>query len=412
MSSFLKLFKAWSRFCLTAIFCLMPVAVFAQGEWVGSWSASPQPAQKIERIQHATLRQIVKVSLGGTALRIHFSNAFGMKPLKIDSASFGAWSRKSQNVVNENSAVLFSGFAGVTIKPGEERMSDPIKMRVVDGGEYAISLFFKHSAELSTFHSVSSTSSLISKDGNFASANSFSPKRELESWYLISELDVKPESAATSIVCFGDSITDGVGSEQNRNTRYPDFLARRIRRAHLSLGVLNAGIGFNRILETQDDIGQPSFSALERFDHDVLSATGVSSVIILEGINDIGLSSCKTEHCDVGAMLVVAYRKLIERAHRAHLRAVGATLTPIANSGYDSPAHRLVRDRINTWIRESNEFDAVVDFDRAVRRTQDHQKLRMEYDSGDHLHLNSAGYRAMAESIDLSELVSVKKFLH
>jgi lysophospholipase L1-like esterase len=218
------------------------------------------------------------------------------------------------------------------------------------------------------------------------------------SWYVLTGITVESTTASGTLVTFGDSITDGAGSSSNANNRYPDYLARRLVAASggPKLGVVNAGIGGNRVL---NDAGNTSgYSALHRFSRDALGQPAVKDVILLEGINDIRGTSVTS------ASLIDAYKTLISQAHGAGVAIFGATILPCGGASGMTSANESVRTAVNNWIRTSGAFDGVVDFDAAIRDPNDHTKMQAAYDHGDHLHPNNAGYQAMANAVNLGML--------
>jgi lysophospholipase L1-like esterase len=215
------------------------------------------------------------------------------------------------------------------------------------------------------------------------------------SWFFLARVDVMAPTHSGAIVTIGDSLTDGARSTIDTNNRWPDHLARRLARAGMQMGVLNAGIGGNRVLS---DVVGPS--ALARFDRDVLALPGVTHVIVFEGINDIG--QARLNPLPAAADLIAGHRQMIERAHGRGLKIYGATLTPFEGANSWTPEGEAKRQSVNDWIRTSKQYDAVLDFDAAVRDPSQLTKLIAEFDSGDHLHLNAAGYQALANTIDLA----------
>ncbi|HLH01738.1 MAG TPA: SGNH/GDSL hydrolase family protein [Bryobacteraceae bacterium] len=374
--------------------------------WVGSWACSqqipePQNALAPKDLENATLRQIVHLPIGGSALRVHLSNAFGSAPLTLISVSI-ARPRSAHSAAIDpatNHGLTFAGHADVTIPAGAEYISDPLPYITAPGDDVAISIFYRDPPERQTGHPGSRATSYIAH-GNLASAPDLPGAKTVDHWYQISAIDVLTGDAALAVVTLGDSITDGHGATTNGNNRWPDILARRL--PHV--GVLNAGIGGNRLLD--DGLGP---NALARFDRDVLAQTGVRYVIVLEGVNDLGTALrhgpvAPEEHAALVRRILDAYDQLITRAHAHHLRIYGGTITPYAGSDYYHPdaAAEADRQQINAWIRAPGHFDEVVDFDKALRDPAHPDRLRPEFDSGDHLHPSPAGYAAMARAIPLA----------
>jgi lysophospholipase L1-like esterase len=287
--------------------------------------------------------------------------------------------------------------------------SDPADLTVPDFSELAIDFFLPDDTSAShspvTTHPASWQTGYVSPPGNHAGAASMPVQSttryrradglESATWFFLARVEVPAAERAGAIVTIGDSITDGTGSGLDAGNRWPDHLARRLARAGMGLAVLNAGIGGNRIL-----VEGNGPSALARFDRDVLSQPGVTHVIVLEGINDIG--QARANASPSGADLIAAHRTLVERAHARGLRIFGATLTPFEGANYWTAEGEAKRQQLNEWIRTAKVYDGVFDFDAAVRDPAHPAKLQARYDPGDHLHLNAAGYQAVADTIDLA----------
>jgi lysophospholipase L1-like esterase len=261
----------------------------------------------------------------------------------------------------------------------------------------AITIYFGNTPSNLTGHPGSRTTSYI-QSGNAVNSSSMSSAATTDHWYIITGIDVFAEGSSKAVAILGDSITDGRGSTTNGNDRWPDELASRLLKnpSTSNVGVLNQGIGGNNVLS-----GGLGPTAVARFDRDILEQSGVRWVIILEGVNDIGSSYDQT----VATKIINAYKEFIRKAHEKDILVYGATILPFGGSQYSSAAHEQARNTINNWIRTSGEFDAVIDFDAALRNPNNTSSLLSTYDSGDHLHLNPAGYKKMAEVIDLQLFV-------
>jgi lysophospholipase L1-like esterase len=358
-------------------------------------------------LRNSTLRQIVHLSAGGSGIRLHLSNAFGKAPLHLTSVHIAkATSAKSAKTIpGTDRSLKFSGREDVIIPAGAEYISDPLAYAVASGADLAISISYEEPPSEQTGHPGSRATSYIAQ-GNQASAASFAVTKQFDRWYQISGVDVLVEEGAFSVVALGDSITDGHGATTNGNDRWPDLLARRLLQIPelRSAGVLNEGIGGNNLLT--DGIGQ---NALARFDRDVLAQTGVRYIIVLEGINDLGnlartAGAKPADHAELVRRIIAAYEQIITRAHAHHFRIFGATILPDVGSDYYHPdaASEADRQAVNAWIRMPGHFDAVIDFDQATRDPLHPDRLRPDFDCGDHLHPSPAGYAAMANAIDLS----------
>lgn len=378
--------------------------------WVGSWSAAPQMQLSPPSVSQQTVREYVHLSLGGDSIRVRLSNEFGSAALNVGSAHVAlvkSLPGQKDLVSGSDRTLTFHGNPGLTILPGQEVISDPVPLSVPAQADLAVSLYISNSIAVSTFHAVSMVNNFISGAGNFAASEVFPNSTYTMRSFFLSGIDVSTKNERDcSIVAFGDSITDGNGSQFDSNTRWPDFLAARLlvrsKKAAFSLGVLNEGIAANRVLEDITSGEQPSLSGLKRFDQDVLQRPQVCFLVILEGINDIGNSPVTKSSDELLESLKSAYTQMIQQAHARGIKVVGATLTPVLNSGYYSDRNEKTRQSLNQWIRQGSVYDAVVDFDLAVRDPKNPAQILPQYDCGDHLHPSSAGYEAMAHAFDLS----------
>jgi lysophospholipase L1-like esterase len=374
--------------------------------WVGSWACSPQLVEPQNRppepgLAGNTLRQVVHVTLAGAEIRLRFSNEFGTTPLTLDSVHIALPGATAGSIRPETDhAITFGGKPGITIPAGVLMFSDPIAFPVTALSDVAVTLKASIVPAGITGHPGSRETSYLSTGDEVSAATLTSPVTA-DHWYLLDGLDVQAKTGAADVVTLGDSITDGRGSITNENTRWPDDLARDLAadKKYASVGVLNHGIGGNNILH--DGLGP---SALARFDRDVIAQSGVRWVLIFEGVNDIGGSRRAIERGqtpDVADRIIQAYQQFVIRAHTHGLRIYGATITPFGKSQYGSPGTEAERQKVNAWIRTSGQFDAVVDFDKVTRDPNAPDQLQAALDSGDHLHLNSEGYKQMAAAIDL-----------
>jgi lysophospholipase L1-like esterase len=370
--------------------------------------STPNPARPPARFgspvygaADTTYREIVHVSLGGPMVRVTFTNEFGTDPLTIGAAHV-AVSEGGGSAINLVTAggLTFGGRPSVIIPPGAVIVSDPVNMKLSAGADLAISLFLpEQPIKIASVHGFANQTS-YSSPGNVVGAKTFDTPSEISSWPFLKSVDVKVSASSASIVAFGDSITDGTGSAKNTNTRWPDDLARRLQadKKTADLGVLNEGIGGNRILH---DVTGPS--ALARFDRDVLAQAGVKYVIMLEAINDIGHSQDPVKPYDVitAEDLIMGYSQLAERAHTHGIKFYAATVLPYGGAKYASPSGEVMRQAVNKWIRTTNLIDGFIDMEAATRDPANPSAYLPANDMGDHLHPSTAGHKAMADSIDL-----------
>lgn len=369
--------------------------------WVGTWACAQQAvypaiAPPAPGLAKATLRQVVRLSLGGGRLRVRLANDFGGRELTIHAAHVARPTGLSAIDPQTDTPLMFDGKTTVTIPAGTSTWSDPADFPVKAGGDLAVTLRLGEiDADHITTHPGARCTSFAAP-GDAVSAEVLPNATASEHWYFLSGVDVVADTRAATVVTIGDSITDGRGSTTNENGRWPDALARRL--AGRPVAVLNAGIGGNRVL--RDGLGP---NALARFDRDVLAQTSAKWVIVLEGVNDLG-TAAPADAAATADRLIAAYRQMIVRAHARDLKIFGGTITPFAGSPYNAPEHEAARQRVNAFVRDGGAFDGVVDFDAAVRDPSRPAALRIECDSGDHLHLNDHGYRVMADAVDLNLL--------
>lgn len=383
--------------------------------WVGVWGASQTAPYGNETLpagslDHATVRETVHLSAGGKRLRVHLSNAFGEKPLVLGRVVIARPSVAGpRGTIDPASAITltFQGKPGVTVPLGSEYLSDPVDFAAAPGADIVVSLAIDAAPPTPTLHAGARATAFLLR-GDHASDAAVPNAATNTRWYFLAGIETEAPPEVSAVVAFGDSITDGHGATTDGNDRWPDDLARRLIAAPGQHGtaVVNQGIGGNCLLQVC--IGPP---ALARFDRDVIAVPGVWEVIVLEGINDLGgLSRLEPQPASVHAELVerieAAYVQMIERAHSHGIRVIGATLAPWGGSEYYHPDAQAEADRVavNTWIRTSGTFDAVIDFEAAVRDPQQPDRMLPAYDSGDHLHPGPAGYRRMADAVELSIL--------
>jgi lysophospholipase L1-like esterase len=388
-----------------------PRSVTSPQVWVASWGTSqqvpePQNALSADQMRDLTLRQIVHLSVGGDALRVHLSNAFGTEALHFTSVHVARALLPSSSAIDESTdrPLTFAGGTDVVVPPGAEFVSDPLELAVAPLSNLAVTFHLEREPARETGHPGSRATSYWVQ-GDFVSAANLPDAKQIEHWYQFAEIDVRSGPGAGSIVALGDSITDGHGATTNGNNRWTDVLAGRLQAARQSrdIGVSNQGIGGNHLLT--DGLGP---NALARFDRDVLAPAGVRWVIVFEGVNDLGAlaqrpEATHAEHLALVERLIAAYQQMIARAHAHGLRIYGATITPYVGSAYYHPGLESEADRqaVNQWIRAAGHFDAVIDFDEVVRDPQHPDQLLPAFDSSDHLHPSAEGYKAMGDAVRL-----------
>ncbi len=396
--------QLFSLAALTAFVCAGYAR--AQDHWVGTWAAAPMAAKNSggkfggEGTDGSTLREVVHVSIGGTSLRVVLTNEFGEDPLTVNAAQIALSAGGGGIVAGSSVQLSFGGHPSVVIPPGALVVSDAAPIKVAALSDVAVSLFLPDQtvSVLSLHGFADATNYLV--PGNAVQAATLTDAKPFYNWDFLKGIDVKADAGSAAIVAFGDSITDGAHSTRDANARWPDVLAKKLAadKRTAKLGVLNEGIGGNRVLH---DVAGPS--ALARFDRDVIAQDGVKYLVILEAINDIGHAADPRKPNDVVSAddLIAGYMQMIERAHAHGIKVIGATLTPYVGAQYQSPAGETMRQTVNTWIRNSKQLDGVIDFDKTTTDPNNPGVFLPADDSGDHLHPTDAGYKAMGESIDL-----------
>ena len=370
--------------------------------WVGTWTTAPQLVEPHNMppapgLTDYTIRQIVRVSVGGEEVRLRFSNAFSKSPVEMKSVTIAEAAEGSVINMDTQKQLQFNKKSGVKMTPGGEVFSDPFKFNLKPGSLVAITIHFGKTSPDVTGHPGSRTTSFILPGNNIASAD-FSGSVKTDHWYVIQSMDVKASKSSKAVAVLGNSITDGRGSGTNKQNRWPDILSARLlaNEATKNIGVLNLGIGGNCVVR-----GGLGPTALERFDRDILSQNNVRWLIILEGINDIGSIKTDEQADKIAKELIRAYDEMITKAHAKGILVYGATILPFAKSFYDTPQRQKARDAVNEWIRNSGKFDAVIDFDKIMRNPYDVITILPDMHDGDFLHPNEAGYRRMGENVDL-----------
>ena len=370
--------------------------------WVGTWSTAPQLVEPHNMppepgLTENTLRQTMRVSIGGGVVRLRFSNAFSKSPVEMKSVAIAQVSEGSSIEISFQKLLKFKKNESVTMNPGGEVYSDPINFNLKSGSLIAITIHFGQTSPDVTGHPGSRTTSFILPGNNISSAD-FSGSVKTDHWYVIQGIDVKASKNSKAVAILGNSITDGRGSGTNKQNRWTDILSARLLENPdtKNTGVLNLGIGGNCVVR-----GGLGPTALERFDRDILSQSNVRWLIILEGINDIGSAKTQVEADKIAAELIAAYDEMINKAHAKGILVYGATILPFAGSFYDTPYRQTARDAVNEWIRNSRRFDAVIDFDKIMRNPENVKTILTDMHDGDFLHPNQAGYRRMGENVNL-----------
>lgn len=403
---------AWVVLAACSMGCGLHAQTVTKPEvWIATWGASQQIPEAQNTLPaadltDATVREIVHVSAGGSALRVHLSNAFGTEPLHITSAHIARPLAPDAAAIDPASdrPLRFAGASDVTIPAGAEYVSDSIAYPVGALSDLAVSFHLDAPPSIETSHPGSRATSWY-VHGDAVAAQNLSHPGKVDHWFQLSEIDVVSDAAGASVVALGDSITDGHAATTNGNDRWTDVFAARLQGSPNTkdVGVSNQGIGGNHLLT--DGLGP---NALARFDRDVLAPAGVRWVIVFEGVNDLGGLTREGEvtpeqHAALVQRILGAYQQIIARAHAHGLRVFGATITPYVGSNYYHPGRLSEADRtaVNAWIRTPGHYDAVIDFDQVVRDPLHPDRLLPAYDSGDHLHPSPAGYRAMGDAVPL-----------
>lgn len=386
--------------------------------WVGTWAtaavAAPseppsQPSGALPslalRFNNQTFRQFVRISIGGERVRVVLTNAFGTRALTVGGAHLAVRGSGAAIVAGSNRALTFGGLPTATIPPGAILVSDPVTLSVRASSDVAIDLFFPGDTAASpsplTVHTGARQTNYLSSPGTHLGATELPGATPVPAWAFLARVEVVAPDRVGAIVALGDSITDGFNSTPDTNNRWPDHLAKRLASTGSLIGVLNVGIDGNRVL-----LDGAGVSALARFDREVIAQPGATHVFVLEGINDLGIGALfKDGPRPTTEMLIAGHRQLIARAHAKGLTIVGSTLLPYEGTtfpGYFTPEGEVIRQAFNQWLRTSKEYDGIVDFDAVMRDPTQPSRMLAKYDSGDHLHPNDAGYKVMADAIDVT----------
>nr|WSY49303.1 SGNH/GDSL hydrolase family protein [Streptomyces sp. NBC_00886] len=362
-----------------------------------TWGAS---ADRLgDGVADRSYRLIVHTSVAGGDLRIRLSNAFGDRPVTFDNVYAGVQRTGAALVPGSNRRLTFGGERSVTIPAGAVAYSDPLSGRLPAATNLVVSIHTPDAAGPATGHGMAMQTSYATQGDHTGEEGATAWTDNIGSWYYLDAVSVRPSGGTGAVVTLGDSITDGWASTTDLNRRWPDYLARRLQNSDTAVkGVANEGISGNKVLA--DGAGQ---SALNRLQRDVLSQSGVRTVFLFEGVNDI------KAHTGVTAQdLIAGYREIIDRAHAAGKCVVGATVGPFKGWPEWDAAGEAVRQEVNQFIRSSGELDAVTDFDHILRSPYDQERMLPFFDGGDHIHPNDKGMAAMADAVDLGSLDCAK----
>jgi lysophospholipase L1-like esterase len=403
---------AAAAFCAAVCAFAVASASAPQG-WTGSWATSEMPIEAKDALdaavlRDATLRQTLRLSLGGDRLRITLSNAFGRTPLHLVAVHVARAVTPGRAGIDPatDRTVTFGGRGEVIIPAGAIYISDPVALKVPARADLAISIRFDGPPAGVTGHPGSRTTSYLVPGDHVGDADFAADAIKVDHWYQIAAVEVETAKPAVIVAALGDSITDGRGSTTNGNDRWTDALSERLLAAGRRIGVINLGIGGNRLLN--DGLGP---NVLARLDRDVLVQNGVRVLIVLEGVNDLGTLTQQApvgpaEHAALVDRMIDSYRQIVVRAHQHGIKVIGATITPYGGTDVYHPdaANEADRQAVNAWIRAPGNFDGVADFDAALRDPDRPDRLKPVYDCGDRLHPSPAGFKAMAAAVPLGLL--------
>jgi len=377
-----------------------PAAMAAAPKWLGTWGApAVTPSPRTPAFNNQTVRQKIRLSASGDQLRVRLTNEYGTKPLVIGAARLVLLDKAGAPIAGTERQLTVGGQGKFTIPQGSPMLSDALALKVPALQWAQISLYLPEDTGPCTCHVLGMADVHVSPPGDFTDkpfTNTQAANQPLRQRPFVSAVEVSASRGKT-IIAFGDSITDGYNMTVDSANRWPDILADRLhaKSPRVNWAISNQAISGNRILSPGATFGD---AALARFDRDAMSVPNATHIIVLEGINDIGMGR---DARPPAAVMIAGYKQIIERARNKGLKVYGGTLLPFQGASYYTEAGEAVRQEVNQWIRTSGAFDAVIDFDAVTRDPANPKKMRAAYDSGDGLHPNDAGYRAMGESIDL-----------
>ena len=371
--------------------------------WVGVWATSPSDGLGTPFVDQ-TLRLVVNPTLGGTRVRVRLSNRYGSQPVTLGAAAIAPRASGADVVPGTTRTLRFGRRRSVTLEPGEEVVSRPVRLVFDAFQNLAVSVAVQGGSGPSTEHVTAFQTSYVSAPGSgdhTRDADGAAFTRTMTTWPFLTDIEIRKPRRVGALVALGDSITDGVGSPNDQDRRYPDLLARRLAAARIKLAVQIEAISGNQVLR---DAAAPTFGPklLDRLDRDVLDQAGARVVLLMEGTNDVGVPPIPS-----AARVIEGLAAAVERMHGAGLRVILGTLPPCKNFAlalHGTPAAIAARNQINDWIRTSTAADGMVDFHAALRDPLDPDRLNPAFDSGDHLHPNAAGYAVMAAAVDLNLL--------
>lgn len=383
-----------------------------QDHWVASWGTSQMSygqaeAMPAELWKDGTVRQVVRLSLGGSQVRVRISNAYGSDMLVVNEASVARAVRpgSSEVVAGSLQPLHFNGSTAVRIPAGAEYVSDPVDLAAASGLDLAVTMHLANAAGQQTGHAGARTTTFLAP-GRQTTAATLEDAKTVTRWHQLADVEVSAQPGARAVVVIGDSITDGYGATTDANNRWTDHLVQRIAQdGKRPLAVINAGIGGGRLL--REGLGP---SLVTRFERDVLARNGVSHAIVFIGVNDIGVLRRSKEDTPQAIETMLgdfkqAHLQMIARAHAKGICVIGATITPFMGSGYYAPArhNEALRQAVNDWVRSEKSFDGVLDFDAVLRDPARPSYLAKLHDSGDGLHPSHAGYAALAAAVPLQQ---------